>query len=395
MECSENSQNENLVAIIRDRILDRGRIPFVEFMELVLYHPREGYYIGSRQRIGPQGDFYTSSNVHPVFGHLLARQFHQMWQILGEPASFAIAEMGAGRGLLCADILKYCREHLPRFYEHVDYLLAEKSPSFENTQKILLADFAAEGKIRWIQPHLFMSDPAPLTGVIFSNELIDSLPVHVVQQEGGKLQEIYVVCQNNIFAEIPGSPSTSSLADYLQSYGVSLQEGQRAEINLETLHWVEAVSRLLREGFVLTIDYGYEAEILYHPDRRRGTLRCYFRHTTSTNPFRRIGCQDITAHVNFSALVKKGEAVGLKKVGLTEQYKFLIALGLLQDLENLEKNQRNFPLSEFLKNKLAMKRFLLPGGMGSLFKVLVQAKGVGKPRLQGFHDPFVDGTDLS
>ena len=159
-------------------------------------------------------------------------------------------------------------------------------------------------------------------------------------------------------------------------------------MNLNALEWLEGVSRTLRRGFVLTIDYGYEAAELYHPERREGTLLCYFRHTTSPDPYQRIGLQDITAHVNFTALIKKGESLGLRKAGYTEQYKFLAALGLLQELEDLEKKSRpSDPV--FLKNKLAMRNFLIPEGMGTLFKVLAQYKGIElQSELLGFRDPF-------
>jgi len=381
-------ENKELIKIILERIRARRGIPFAEFMDLVLYHPQQGYYNSSRDKIGPQGDFYTSPNVHPIFGHLIARQLQQMWEILGHPSPFNIVEMGAGKGLLCFDILGYCRDHLPRFYDDVLYLLAEKSPVYERKQRALLAEFSAQGKARWASPEGLLSNEKPLTGCFLSNELIDSFPVHLVQQEGGQICEIYVADQDNSFAEILGPPSTPLLEVYLQTYGSPFQEGQRGEVNLQALEWVEGVSRNLERGFVLTIDYGYEAQELYHPSRRLGTLLCYFRHTTSTNPYQRVGYQDITSHVNFSALVRKGKTGGLQKVGYTEQYKFLAALGLLEDLENLERSSPLHSGPDFLRNKLAMKNFLVPGAMGTLFKVLVQGKGLGEVKLSGFQDPF-------
>jgi len=381
-------ENKELVKIILERIHARGGIPFAEYMDLVLYHPRHGYYNSPMEKIGPQGDFYTSPNVHPIFGHLIARQIRQMWEILGRPSPFNIVEMGAGKGLLCSDILSYCRDHLPRFYEDVLYILAEKSPMYEKKQRALLAGSSAQEKVRWVSPEGLFSNEKPLIGCFLSNELIDAFPVHLVQQEGGQLYEIYVTDQDNSFGEILGPPSTLLLEGYLQTYGSPFQEGQRGEVNLQALEWVEGVSRSLERGFVLTIDYGYEAQELYHASRRLGTLLCYFRHTTSTNPYQRVGYQDITSHVNFSALVCKGEAIGLQKLGYTEQYKFLAALGLLEDLENLERNSGLYSARDFLKNKLAMKNFLIPAGMGTLFKVLAQGKNLGEVKLSGFEDPF-------
>ena len=381
-------ENADLVDVILRLIHDRGRIPFAEFMDLALYHPKLGYYDAAGEKIGPEGDFYTSPNIHPIFGHLIARQLHQMWGILGHPSPFQILEMGAGKGLLCADILDYCREHLPRFYDDILYLLAEKSPAFEEKQRALLAPFSARGKVEWVHPGTLLTGGPAITGCLLSNELIDSFPVHLAQQEDGELREIYVVDRDHSFGETLGPPSTPELEAYLHDYGAPFQEGQRGEINLGALEWVEGMSRSLSRGFVLTIDYGYEAEELYHPSRPQGTLLCYFRHTTSPNPYQRVGYQDITAHVNFSALIRKGERLGLQRAGYTEQYRFLTALGLLQDLEKFETTSGRYSSTEFLKKKLAMRNFLIPEGMGRMFKVLAQFKGLGEAKLIGFQDPF-------
>ena len=357
-------------------------------MELALYHPQYGYYHSSRQKIGPAGDYYTSPNVHPVFGHLIARQLHQMWEALDRPSPFIITEMGAGKGLLCSDILHYCQGHLPDFYENLLYILAERSPSFLKEQESLLAPFLRAQKVDWMAPEILFRGEKPFTGCLLSNELVDSFPVHLVCQGKGGIQEIFITHDGNAFQETLDFPSTPLLQDYFRSYAGPLEEGQRAEANLKALEWIESVSQTLQRGFVLTIDYGYEAKELYHPARRQGTLLCYFRHTTSSNPYERIGCQDITAHVNFSALRKKGETVGLRPLGCREQYKFLAALGLLTDLENEEITSPQSSSLEFLKNKLAMKSLLVPEGLGTLVKVFIQSKGLGEVKLLGLQDPF-------
>jgi SAM-dependent MidA family methyltransferase len=384
----EGAENKELVRILRDRIRERGQIPFAQFMDLVLYHPREGYYFSPRERIGPEGDYYTSPHVHPAFGQLLARQFHQMWEILGTPSPFTLVEMGGGKGLLGLDILDYCRKRLPDFYRDLIYVLAEISRPEVEKQKVLLAPFLAPGKVQWMDPGELLNGSRLFTGCLLSNELIDAFPVHRVRQEGGTLREIYVGCRGRSFEEILGDPSSPALKEYFFLYGAPLEEGQRAEANLKALEWLEGVNRALRRGFVLTIDYGYEAAELYHPDRRDGTLLCYFRHTTSPNPFDRIGFQDMTAHVNFTALMQKGEALGWEKAGYAEQFRFLVSLGLLRDLEKLEKDSTSSSDPAFWKNKLAMRNLSIPGGMGSLFKVLCQGKGVGEVDLLGFRDPF-------
>ncbi|MDH4265535.1 MAG: SAM-dependent methyltransferase [Deltaproteobacteria bacterium] len=382
-------ENKELVKVILGRIGHRGKIPFVEFMDLVLYHPQHGYYHSPRQKIGPEGDYYTSPNVHPIFGHLIARQLRQMWELLDRPSPFIATEMGAGKGLLCSDILEYCQSHLPDFFKNLLYRLAEQSPSFIKEQKNLLAKFLTAGKVAWIPPHVLLRGEKPFTGCLLSNELVDSFPVHIVYQGREDLQEIFVTHDGKTFQETMGSPSTPLLQEYFRSYACPLEEGQRAEANLKALEWMEGVSQALQRGFIMTIDYGYEAEELYHPARRQGTLLCYFRHTTSTNPYERLGYQDITTHVNFSALRRRGEIFGLRPLGCTEQYKFLAALGLLEDLEKGEKSSLHPSSPEFLRNKLAMKSFLVPGGMGTLFKVFVQSKGLEEVNLLGFRDPFM------
>jgi SAM-dependent MidA family methyltransferase len=384
----ERPENKELVRIIRERIRARGPVTLAEFMDLVLYHPVEGYYSSFREITGPGGDYYTSPHVHPIFGQLLARQLHQMWKILGHPAPFTLVEMGGGRGFLCWDILNYCRAQFGDFYRCLDYVLAEISGPLIEKQRSLLSPFLHERKVEWVDPEGLWNRAQPFIGCLLSNELIDAFPVHLVQQKDGKLWEIHIDFGEERFREVLRPPSHLGLEEYFLLYGSPLEEGQRAEVNLKALDWIENVSQVFQRGFILTIDYGYEAAELYQPARRDGTLLCYFRHTTSSNPYERIGVQDITAHVNFTALIKKGETLGLKKAGYTEQYKFLVSLGLLQDLETLERDSPGDSDPGFLKNKLAMRNLLIPEGMGTLFKVLCQSKGVGEVALLGFQDPF-------
>jgi SAM-dependent MidA family methyltransferase len=384
----EGPENKELIGMLRDRIRARGRITFAEFMDLVLYHPGEGYYRSFREKTGPAGDYYTSPHIHPIFGQLLARQVRQMWEILGRPAPFTLVEMGGGKGLLCSDILHYCRSQFADFYRSLDYILAEISTPSVEKQRSLLSPFLNESKVEFVDPESLFNRPRVFIGCFLSNELIDAFPVHLVQQKDGKLWEVYVGWGDESFQEVLGPLSNPALEEYFFLYGSPLEEGQRAEVNLKALEWIEKVSKVLQKGFILTIDYGFEAAELYQPTRRDGTLLCYFRHTTSSNPYERIGDQDMTAHVNFTALIKRGEDLGLKRVGYTEQYRFLVSLGLLRDLENLERDSPGHSGPGFLKNKLAMRNFLIPGAMGTLFKVLCQSKGIGKVKLLGFQDPF-------
>jgi len=381
-------ENKELRAILVDRIQRQGRISFAEFMDLVLYHPEHGYYNSFKEKIGPEGDYYTSPSVHPIFGSLIARQLSQMWEILGCPSPFFIIEGGAGKGLLCLDILNHARDFSPVFFENIRYILSDQSSMMEEKQKSLFQDSPFIDRIQWVNARDLFREGRKFIGCFLSNELVDSFPVHIIQLQERKLAEVLVAVKDQSFVEFLDTPSSPSIAAYLDSYGYPLQKNQRAEINLQALTWLGKVNQILERGFILTIDYGFEARELYDPSRRDGTLLSYFRHTTSTDFYERIGYQDITAHVNFTALIQKGEQIGLKKIGFTEQYKFLVSLGLLQMMEDYEKKSNGRPAAEFLTNKLAMKSFLVPGGMGTLFKVLIQGKGVGNPKLLGFDDPF-------
>jgi SAM-dependent MidA family methyltransferase len=241
-----------------------------------------------------------------------------------------------------------------------------------------------EGKVFWIDPEAFEQGKAYIEGCFLSNELVDAFPVHQVIFDRGILKEVYVTQDRGQLKEQWEEPSDPRITPYFQSMGINLQEGQRAEVNLKALDWVEKVARCLKKGFVLTIDYGYLAKELYGSHRREGTLLCYYRHRTSANPYERLGEQDITSHVNFSGLIQKGEEVGLHLTGLVPQYQFLLALGLLQEMESLG---RDLSEMDALRMRLSLKHLIEPEmGMGEVFKVLVQHKGMDQPQLDGLRD---------
>jgi len=235
-----------------------------------------------------------------------------------------------------------------------------------------------------MDPEAFEEGRALVEGCFLSNELVDAFPVHQVIFDRGNLKEIYVTQDHGQLKEQWGKLSDLRIVSYFQSMGITLQEGQRAEVNLKALDWMEKVARCLKKGFVLTIDYGYLAKELYGSHRREGTLLCYTQHQTSENPYERLGEQDITSHVNFTGLIQKGEEVGLRFTGLVPQYQFLIALGLLQEMESLG---REMPEMDALQLRLSLKHLIEPEmGMGEVFKVLIQHKGIDQPQLDGLRD---------
>jgi SAM-dependent MidA family methyltransferase len=383
MEEEKRSRGERLRRFIFSQIEKRGAIPFSQFMEWCLYHPEDGYYQSERMGIGREGDFYTGPCVHPLFGGLIAKQLSQMSEQL-EGARFDIVEQGGGRGFLCKDVLQWAEKNASAFYQRLRYHLIETSPHLLKEQRETLGDHEKGGKVFWIDPEVFEQGKALMEGCFLSNELVDAFPVHRVIFDHGNLKEIYITQDHGQLKEQWGELSDPRIAPYFQSMDIALREGQRAEVNLKALDWVEKVARCLRKGFVLTIDYGYLAKELYGPHRREGTLLCYYQHRTSENPYERLGEQDITSHVNFSSLIQKGEQVGLHLTGLVPQYQFLLALGLLQEMESLG---RDLSEMDALRLRLSLKHLIEPEmGMGEVFKVLIQHKGIDQPQLDGLRD---------
>ncbi|MDY6855911.1 MAG: SAM-dependent methyltransferase [Thermodesulfobacteriota bacterium] len=370
------SENKDLKDIVYDRIRKKGRITFAEYMDLVLYHPIQGYYNSPKEIFGKDGDYYTSPYIHPVFGHLIAGLIHKMWNALDKRQDFTIVEAGAGKGFLCCDILNRMREKFPDFYESSVYKIIEINRQNIVSQKELLKRHAHEYKVRWHCSDDLKDGRVQFNGCYISNELIDSFPFNRVKMVEGKLSESYVILNRNRLNEELGGLSTNRLAQYFENLDITLKEGQRAEVNLRVFDWMEEINRAMEQGFIITIDYGYKADELFAPFRKDGTLTCYYRHTVNHDPYIRVGLQDITAHVDFSTLMATGEKMGLKITAYLEQYRFLIALGLLSVLDEIEKNRQTMSTAQYYKEKLSMKNFLVPGGMGVLFKVLIQFKGV-------------------
>jgi len=361
VEVDQDMQGYNsLREIVRDKIEREGPISFRDFMEMALYYPDLGYYSSSRPRLGEKGDFYTSAYLTGLFGELLARQMEEMWQALGR-GPFTVVEYGAGSGLLCRDVLSRLREN-EELYEKLNYYIIEKSGAMREREKRLLP-----AKVEWKEA---IGEIGAVTGCIFSNELVDNFSVHRVVMEG-ELKEVYVGYKGGFVEDL--RPAPEMLVDYLIRLGVRLPEGYQAEINLEATRWIQEVGQALERGWVITIDYGYPAAVLY--GKRSGTLACYHRHQVHYSPYEFIGEQDITSHVNFTALDQWGRRTGLEVGGFTNQTRFLQGLGLASRLRSREENGMGEADGRWLQT------FLMD--MGQKFKVLIQRKGIGKVLLSG------------
>jgi len=357
---------EKLSNIIIKQIKETGPLTFRDFMESALYHSRFGYY-NRTVEIGKGGDFYTAANVSELFGRQLAKV---IMSAQAEPAidgPVVIVEFGAGSGLLASDILTELTNNSK--ISDIEYIIVEKSEKFIQRQKGKLKEFS--DIVKWMSLDELIS--TPVSGVIIMNEVIDAFAVHRVTLRNGKLQEIYLDYQDD-FREVNGPLSTPKLYDYLDKYGVPFSEGQEGEINLAALEWLESMAKLLLRGYLVIIDYGAKAEELYSDRRFTGTLVCYHQHRLINNPYQRIGEQDITAHVNFTALINRGLELGFKLVSLQSQANFLISRGIMDDLDEL--NRSDVPRTEKLKAAMAVKRLIMPSGMGERFQVLIEGKGV-------------------
>ena len=334
-----DSSRPELVAAIRAEIARAGgRITFARFMELALYHPRFGYYTGGAARIGRRGDFFTSVSVGPLFGKILAQFFLKL-----RAENFAVWEFGGRSGELRADVLAVAPD-LP-------WHISEAGTQAEQ----FIPDLRKSGMI--------------FDGCIFSNELLDALPVHRAQVSGGAWREIFVSSTANGFVEELGPLSDLRLAAALADLPVTQMEGYRTEINLRAQEWLAQVAARLRRGWVLTFDYGFERGDYFAPHRRDGHLQCYVQHTRHNNPFVNIGAQDLTAHVDFSAFMESGRALGLETVQFCEQGKFLLEAGaeVIRDIVERDAGQ---PSPE----RNAIQQLIHPAHMGRAFKALLQQK---------------------
>ncbi|HZS11827.1 MAG TPA: SAM-dependent methyltransferase [Nitrospirales bacterium] len=385
----------DLLAAIRHEIDQTGPIPFARFMELALYHPSFGYYMrhhgadDAERRIGWQGDYYTTSDVSAFFAKALAAQAREIDARLGEPDVFTIVEMGPGKGLLARDVLRACEADAPDFFARLQYVLIERSPVMRAAQAQHLAPWGGTGGVGLRRkPVSWLDDTGRLAtrsvvGLVYSNELVDAFPVHRVRKQAGVVHEIYVRHDGERFIETLGDLSSLELRatiQRLEDSGLVLADGATAEFNVAALGWMREVARVLARGSVVTIDYGHTASDLYDPQRRDGTLLCYYHQTASDDPYTRVGLQDMTAHVDFTALATAGDEAGLRVTGFTNQMSFLMGWGIEQELARYEPGSAPFQ---------SLVHLLKPEGMGRTFKLLFQHTGYEPGELTGLkYRPF-------
>jgi SAM-dependent MidA family methyltransferase len=414
--------------IIEQEIRERGPIPFSRYMELCLYHPELGYYSRNAEQFGKAGDFYTSSDVHAVFGRLLARQFEEIWRALGSPAEVEILELGPGRGLFAQDVLAWSEKKFPEFFHALHYSLAEQSPKLRDRLRGVLERFLESGKAssvsenaaekhihRRLKPwfpdvaggtvkaaisrdaraSFYAKEEKPVEGtsvapanamderalasevpvIVFANEFLDALPVEILSQQGA----LRISAHDGRFLEtwVPANPEE---LEFLDRHGVHPEPGERIEVPLLAYRYMASLAASLRTGALLAIDYGYTRQEQL-AGRHRGTLMAYRHHSATSNPYEAPGEQDLTAHVNFTALSAAAEQNGMQAQPLVTQSQFLMGIGESNQFADAFEDCR-LPL-ERAKVALQLKHLVTPAGMGEGFQVLVATKGVALPLVEG------------
>ncbi|HXK34254.1 MAG TPA: SAM-dependent methyltransferase [Dehalococcoidia bacterium] len=372
------TESAPLVDELRRRIAASGPITFREFMAAALYHERHGYYPARPQATSRGGDYVTSPEVHPVFGALVGRQLAEMWRALGSPPAFDVIEQGAGAGLLARDIIRRSLRQDPDFAAALRYHIVEPIPALRAAQqRTLEREPGAGAAVRWHD-----TLPRQITGCVLSNELVDAFPVHRVFRDGSGLHEVYVGVEDRRFVERLAPPSTPRITSYFDALGLLPGEGCYAEVNLEALDWMRDVAAALTRGFVLTFDYGYDAADLYAPWRRDGTLLCFHAQSASSDPFVRIGKQDITASVDFTSLRRAGEDAGLRTLAFTGQASFLVRLGIGEAVAAARDTHPD-SMEEYFARRRVVMDLIDPGRLGRI-KVLLQGKDAPPTPLTGF-----------
>lgn len=350
---------------IEREIQDRGPIPFSRYMELCLYDPEFGYYSRNAAQFGKAGDFYTSSDVHAVFGRLLARQFDEMWRVLGSPSRIMIRELGPGRGLFAQDVMDWSEKKFPAFFSALRYELIEQSPPLRERISQTLSRRLQSGKVTF--GAVGKPATADVPTIVFANEFFDAIPVEILSPRGS----LRVDCRDERLLEAWTSASSEEMA-FLDRYSVHPEEDERVEASLLAKAAMSDACNF-DCGFLLVIDYGYTRDELL-AGRHRGTLKAIRQHSVSANPYEAPGEQDITADVNFTALAAAAQKRGFEVQKLLTQSQFLMGIGESNQFADAFENCR-LP-QERAKVALQLKHLVTPAGMGESFDVLLASKRI-------------------
>lgn len=364
------AHSERLRVLLSERIRQQGPVSFSQYMAQVLYEPALGYYMAGAAKFGAEGDFITAPEVSPLFGAALA---NEMRDVLAETGG-AILELGAGSGKLALSILQALHD-----VDDLEYCILEPSAELASRQKHLLSralEASVYQRVRWLD-----ALPESFTGVIVANEVMDALPVERFVKTGGEVLQRCVTERLSTLSRPAGELLSSAVSVIEADLGAPLAEGYASEVCLLLKPWLKSLSQALTRGVLLLVDYGYPRREYYLPERQRGTLACYYRHRSHDDPFLWPGLQDITAHVDFTAVAEAAVAQELDLLGYASQSAFLLD----NDLLSLAEQSSALAQSEVEQILLAraIKTLTLPGEMGERFQVMALGRGYDL-RLRGF-----------
>ncbi|HTI14489.1 MAG TPA: SAM-dependent methyltransferase [Dictyobacter sp.] len=377
-----------LQQLIFERIRDTGPLTFAEYMRMALYEPEYGYYVTGPAKMGWEGDYFTSTDVADFFAHCMGRQLQRMWEQLNHPATFRVLEQGAGRGDLAKSIQTWVTQHAPGLATALDYRIEDINAGMD-----ALRSLSSNTTVPSANPDHTTDNFQP--AVLLSNELVDAFPVHIVQKQENRLYEVFIHEQEGRLQEVLDHVSSDEIKHYLDEYKIpwhTFDDGWRAEINIDARHWMARSARLLlgnerrkHRGFLLAIDYGDLARQLYTPYRHQGTLSCYYQHQLTDRPLIRPGEQDITTHVNFTALITEGRKQGLHLSSFATQRQWLTDMGIYEELEQLRQSEftasendrasdrGQIALFQWYNLRQRVSTLTSPTGMGA-FKVLIMKR---------------------
>jgi len=363
----ESGISISLVSQICNEAMDSA-IPFSRFMQLALYEPERGYYSAGKHKFGEGGDFVTAPELGSAFAFCLAEQCQQVLEAL--PGA-SILEAGGGQGRLAVDLLLELerRNILPQ-----RYLVLELAHGLRTIQKETIEKHAPHllSRVEWLDDF-----PSTFEGVMLGNELLDAMPVELFEVQDSEFVRMGVSCTEGQLHLVPGTPLPVAATQRFRE--LSLPNGYRSEINLQAEAWIAGAAKSLSRGVLLLIDYGFPREEYYHPQRNTGTLMCHFRHHAHVDPLVLVGLQDITAHVDFTAMAESAVESGLDVLGYTSQAAFLVASGL----EKLVAASDTGDSRAHLQLTAQIKKLTNPSEMGELFKVIAFGKQFEQP-LKGF-----------
>ncbi|MBO9129643.1 SAM-dependent methyltransferase [Bacillus sp. 165] len=357
-----------MLEIVKQKIRESEQtaITYHDYIETVLYYPNKGYYMKEQRKIGKQGDFYTSANVSNILAKKFAHFFIQLVESGVVPAH--IREVGGGSGKFAHDILQEWKKQSPQSFSELRYEIIEASPYHRALQKQILEKFVSVRQINSID---LTED---FIGITFSNELFDAFPVHVIEKQNNRLFEVYITLdETDQLSEALFPLQNQQIYTYLDKHNLFLHNGQRFEVPLFMGQYIKKLGERMKQGLLVTVDYGYTNREWMLPFHQQGSLRGYYKHSLVTNPLDYPGEMDITTHIHWDELLLEGIKNGFELIWHSKQHEFLLAAGVLQDL--VDHKDPN-PFSENNKQNRAIRSMILSESMSPFFDVVVQQKGL-------------------